>query len=35
VRNRVRGEGIRLLAPLVRRNIQRDLERLKAILERS
>jgi Polyketide cyclase / dehydrase and lipid transport len=35
VRNRVRGGGIRLMAPIVRRNIQRDLDRLKAILERA
>jgi carbon monoxide dehydrogenase subunit G len=34
VRNRVRGGGSRLLAPLVRRNIQRDLKRLKALIER-
>jgi hypothetical protein len=35
VRNRVRGgkRGFALMAPLVRRNVQRDLERLKAILE--
>jgi Polyketide cyclase / dehydrase and lipid transport len=33
VRNRVRGGGIRLVAPLVRRNVQRDLERLRDILE--
>jgi hypothetical protein len=35
VRNRVRGGGMRLMAPLVRRNIQRDLERLKAIVEQA
>ena len=34
VRNRVQGGGSRLIAPLVRRNIRRDLERLKAIIER-
>jgi uncharacterized protein YndB with AHSA1/START domain len=34
VRNRVRGTSTRLMAPFVRRNIQRDLERLKAIVER-
>ena len=34
VRNRVQGGGSRLMSPLVRRNIQRDLERLKAIVER-
>jgi hypothetical protein len=33
VRNRVRGGGIRLVAPLVRRNVQRDLERLRDRLE--
>jgi hypothetical protein len=33
VRNRVRGGGIRLIAPLVRRNVQRDLERLRDRLE--
>jgi Polyketide cyclase / dehydrase and lipid transport len=33
VRNHVRGGGIRLVAPLVRRNVQRDLERLRDILE--
>ena len=33
VRNRVRGGGIRLMAPLVRRNVQRDLERLRDRLE--
>ncbi len=34
VRNRVRGGGIRLMAPFVRRNIQRDLERLRQLIER-
>jgi Polyketide cyclase / dehydrase and lipid transport len=34
VRNHVRGGGARLLAPLVRRNVQRDLERLRDVLER-
>jgi len=33
VRNHVRGGGLRLLAPLVRRNVQRDLERLRDALE--
>lgn len=33
VRNHVRGGGLRLLAPLVRRNVQRDLERLRDTLE--
>ena len=33
VRNRVRGGGIRLVAPLVRRNVQRDLERVRERLE--
>ena len=33
VSNRVRGGGVRLLAPLVRRNVQRDLERLRRRLE--
>jgi hypothetical protein len=33
VSNRVRGGGLRLLAPLVRRNVQRDLERLRDVLE--
>ncbi len=33
VRNHVRGGGLRLLAPLVRRNVQRDLERLRNLLE--
>jgi uncharacterized protein YndB with AHSA1/START domain len=33
VSNRVRGGGIRLMAPFVRRNIQRDLRNLKRILE--
>ena len=33
VRNHVRGGGLRLLAPLVRRNVQRDLERLRNTLE--
>jgi hypothetical protein len=32
VTNRVRGGGIRLMAPFVRRNIRRDLERLRDIL---
>jgi hypothetical protein len=35
VRNHVRGGGIRLVAPLVRRNVQKDLNRLRDILERS
>ncbi|MGH2947815.1 MAG: SRPBCC family protein [Solirubrobacteraceae bacterium] len=34
VRNHVRGGGIRLVAPLVRRNVQSDLNRLRDILER-
>jgi Polyketide cyclase / dehydrase and lipid transport len=34
VSNRVRGGGLRILAPLVRRNVQRDLERLREVLER-
>jgi hypothetical protein len=34
VRNHVRGGGARILAPLVRRNVQRDLERLRDVLER-
>jgi hypothetical protein len=33
VSNHVRGGGPRLLAPLVRRNVQRDLERLRDVLE--
>jgi hypothetical protein len=33
VTNRVRGGGLRILAPLVRRNVQRDLERLRDVLE--
>jgi hypothetical protein len=33
VTNHVRGGGPRLLAPLVRRNVQRDLERLRDVLE--
>jgi Polyketide cyclase / dehydrase and lipid transport len=33
VSNHVRGGGLRLLAPLVRRNVQRDLERLRDHLE--
>jgi hypothetical protein len=33
VSNRVRGGGLRLLQPLVRRNVQRDLERLREVLE--
>jgi len=32
VRNHVRGGGARLMAPFVRRNIQRDLERLRDLL---
>ena len=35
VRNHVRGGGTRLVAPLVRRNVQKDLNRLRDILERS
>ena len=35
VRNHVRGGGTRLAAPLVRRNVQKDLHRLRDILERS
>jgi hypothetical protein len=34
VSNRVRGGGLRIMAPLVRRNVQRDLERLRDVLER-
>jgi hypothetical protein len=34
VRNHVRGGGARILGPLVRRNVRRDLERLRAVLER-
>lgn len=34
VRNHVRGGGLRLLSPFVKRNIQRDLERLRDVLER-
>jgi carbon monoxide dehydrogenase subunit G len=34
VRNHVQGGGTRLMAPFVRRNIQRDLNRLKALVER-
>ena len=34
VRNHVHGGGIRLVAPLVRRNVQKDLNRLRDILER-
>jgi hypothetical protein len=34
VSNHVRGGGLRLLAPLVRRNVQRDLHRLREVLER-
>jgi len=34
VSNHVRGGGLRVLAPLVRRNVQRDLERLRDVLER-
>jgi hypothetical protein len=33
VSNRVRGGGLRILAPFVRRNVQRDLERLRGVLE--
>jgi len=33
VSNRVRGGGLRILGPLVRRNVQRDLERLRDVLE--
>jgi hypothetical protein len=33
--NNVRGRGPRLVAPLLRRNVQRDLERLSAVLEGS
>jgi len=33
VSNHVRGGGPRLLGPLVRRNVQRDLERLRDLLE--
>jgi hypothetical protein len=33
VSNRVRGGGPRLFNPLVRRNVQRDLERLRDVLE--
>jgi hypothetical protein len=33
VSNHVRGGGPRLFAPLVRRNVQRDLERLRDLLE--
>jgi hypothetical protein len=33
VTNHVRGGGLRLFAPLVRRNVQRDLERLRERLE--
>jgi hypothetical protein len=33
VSNHVRGGGLRVLAPLVRRNVQRDLERLREMLE--
>ena len=32
VRNHVRGGGLRLMAPFVRRNIQRDLERLRDLV---
>jgi uncharacterized membrane protein len=35
VRNRVRGGGMRILAPLVKRNVQRDLNKLRDRLERS
>jgi hypothetical protein len=34
VRNHVRGGGARILAPLVRRNVRRDLARLRDALER-
>jgi Polyketide cyclase / dehydrase and lipid transport len=34
VSNHVRGGGLRVVAPLVRRNVQRDLERLREVLER-
>jgi polyketide cyclase/dehydrase/lipid transport protein len=33
VSNHVRGGGLRLFAPLVRRNVQRDLNRLRHLLE--
>jgi Polyketide cyclase / dehydrase and lipid transport len=33
VSNHVRGGGLRIFAPLVRRNVQRDLERLRDVLE--
>jgi hypothetical protein len=33
VSNRVRGGGLRILAPFVRRNVQRDLGRLRDVLE--
>jgi carbon monoxide dehydrogenase subunit G len=33
VSNHVRGGGLGILAPLVRRNVQRDLERLRDVLE--
>ena len=33
VSNQVRGGGVRLLAPFVKRNVQRDLERLRDRLE--
>jgi hypothetical protein len=33
VSNHVRGGGLRVFAPLVRRNVQRDLERLRDVLE--
>jgi hypothetical protein len=32
VTNHVRGGGLRVFAPLVRRNVQRDLERLRDVL---
>ena len=35
VSNHVRGGGSRLMAPIVRRSIRRDLERLREILERT
>jgi carbon monoxide dehydrogenase subunit G len=35
VRNRARGGGMRILAPLVKRNVQRDLNKLRDRLERS
>src|SRR4051794_25397879 len=35
VSNHVRGGGLRMLTPFVRRNVQRDLERLRRVLEGS